>query len=1331
MLATLVICRNPLRPELDRDVTTLRRPRRIEGLAPKTHLPLICLLNGQPLLRRDWHQTVKNGDVLTFITLPQGGGGGSNPLQVILTIGLMVVAGPLATSLAGSMGVTSTLGMSLIGAGVKLAGSMLINALVPPPRPPSPQLSAALAAPSPTYSLNAQGNAARLGSAIPVQYGRHIAYPDFAAEPYAEFVGNEQFLYQLMVIGQGEYEIESVRLEDTPVANFEEITYELVQPGQAVTLFPSNVVSSLEVAGAEALSQTPLGPFVVNSVGTEANYIGIDVVCPKGLFYANDAGGMDGRSVSFTVEAQLVDQYGVGVGSWLSLGSETISASTNTPQRKSYRYAVAAGRYQVKLTRTDNKDTSSRAGHDLNWAGLRAYLPGSQSYGGVTLIAMRMKASNNLSQAASRRVNVIATRKLPTWHPVNGWSAPVATRSPAWAIADILRADYGAGLADAYIDLSQLYVLSQVWSARGDEFNGRFDNTSTVWEALTQVARVGRAKVYQQGGIVHVVRDQAQSTPVAMFSPRNTVKGSLKVDYLMPTEETADAVVVQYFDSESWKPAEVSAALAGSTSSRPVRLQLFGCTSRAQAWREGMYMAACNRYRRRLINLSTEMEGFIPTFGDLVAISSERLSQSVAGEVVGWAAVSRVLTLSEPVSFTAGQDHFVGLRKRDGSFSGPWLVTAGATAYQVVLSSTPDLTPYVGDAEERTHFTFGVGAQHRQLAVLTSAKPRGQQVELAFVNEDAYVHQADLGTVPPPPEAWQLAKVPTIPAVAGLTVVQSGTVANPQLAISWQPATGADHYLVEQSADGVSWTRAADTTATHLLLSVSYGAVSIRVAGIGLTRGAWAVWGGSATGAVIAPPAAPTLAAVGGLMRIDLSWSWPAGRRDLLRIEIWAATSNNRASAVKILELAYPTAQSAQLGLDPVATRYYWARVWDTAGNVSDWYPSSATAGVQATTISDASALLAQLQNSLGVQQLANELAEPIGLIPALQGDLSDLAETALNQALTLDVLSASSMQAAAAVSEETEVRANDIEAMAQYVQTVQARLDTGDFATVKTTATATANALTGVEAKWGVQVQAMGDGVQAVSGITLLSGASGESVFAVLADRLLVYKPDGNGDPKQLMVLGEVGGVAALGLDGNLIVDGSISAQSLNVNSLSAVTADLGEVTAGLARNAAGTNFVDFDATGTESFIKVGSNVDIKADGSGVFARAIVSPPDIVASGAASVSSGELGWRPWGEVMSGEWLIDTGINVQSNWYTASTDGYVAMATIASGYSWNDGCAGHTTAEVVLGDGLIPSGSSISSIEGRIFIVVRFFVTDYGDFGYIQPTSISWKLARI
>ena len=319
---------------------------------------------------------------------------------------------------------------------------------------------------------------------------------------------------------------------DTDVSNFVDVTYEVIPPGSAVTLFPANVYTSPDVTGQELLYSTTTiaggvydstlggaGGFQSTAPGTTCNFIGLDFIAPRGLYYANSGGGLDARSVSVRVEYAAVDvNTGAITGSWNTLANLTYSAATTTPQRYSERISVATGRYVVRVTRVSAPDGSVQAGDALAWAGYRGYVNDSRTYGDVTLIAMRMKASALTSQS-NRKVNVVATRDLPIYNAAtSSWSAPTATRSPAWAFA------YAAkqmGLTDAQLDLPGLVALDATWAARGDTLDARFDNFVTFWEAAIKVGGVGRAKPFMQGGVLRLMRDQAATIPVAMFSTRN------------------------------------------------------------------------------------------------------------------------------------------------------------------------------------------------------------------------------------------------------------------------------------------------------------------------------------------------------------------------------------------------------------------------------------------------------------------------------------------------------------------------------------------------------------------------------------------------------------------------------------------------------------------------------------------------------------------------------------------------------------------------------------------------------------------------------------------
>ena len=732
---------NPCQPDKGRISALIQQTKTVWQLVKEQKvdltMPILCLINGVPVMRKNWNDLLNDNEIVNIVSLPLGGGGGgSNPVRVVLTVAVIVAS----VYTGGAVGVAYGAGWgAAAAAGVSISGGILVNTLVPTPKPTLNGMTSSSYTQSPTYSLQAQGNSARLGNPIPVIYGRHLIYPDFAAQPYYRYQNNEQYVYQLHCIGQGSYDVEQIRVEDTPISAFKEITYKIINPGENNTLFNEDVVTSAEVAGQELLKGVIVGGFALNPTESEINKIEIDVACQRGLYYANDNGGLSEKTVQWRVDARLIDDEDNALGDWFTLATETLTGSTVNGIYRTYAYSVAQGRYEVRATRLDDKDNSSRAGHELRWISAKGYVVSDKNYGNVTLLAIVMKATDNLSQRASNLINCIVTRKLKTWSPNSGWSGLTPTRSIAWALADILKADYGAKLTDKSIDLNALYQLERKWSVRGDTFNGVFDSKLTVYEALSRVAKVGRAVAFIQGGIVRFVRDEPKTIPVALFGPRNIVKNSLSIQYIMPSEDTADSVCVQYFSEKTWKTSEITGTFSGSASDKTATVELFGCTNKEQAQREAVYMALANRYRRRVVTFSTELEGLIPTYGDLIAITHDMARWGQGGEVIARNGLK--LTLSEPVAFSDGIKNILALRNKNGSLGGVYEVTATELSTEVTLKTQPDIEILTASGVERTHFAFGSADKWSVFARVTGIRPRSNQVEITAVIEDDRVHQ--------------------------------------------------------------------------------------------------------------------------------------------------------------------------------------------------------------------------------------------------------------------------------------------------------------------------------------------------------------------------------------------------------------------------------------------------------------------------------------------------------------------------------------------------------------------------------------------------------------
>lgn len=239
------------------------------------YLPFVCCVNGEYVLRSEgWDTYVLPEDAICcFVAAAQGGGGGGgkkNPLATVLllvvvaavtwgagaaigTVGVAATATTPAvagTGLAGALGsLTAAQIVVGIGSSLVLAGaSYLINMALPPTFPKGPD------APDPAYSIIGRSNQARLGAAIEVGFGRTRFFPSICAAAYREYSdsfreGNfdsrnvgDQTLYEIYMIGYGQYDIEETELIEQATRSFPEAEVQKFEPGELITSFPSSVV---------------------------------------------------------------------------------------------------------------------------------------------------------------------------------------------------------------------------------------------------------------------------------------------------------------------------------------------------------------------------------------------------------------------------------------------------------------------------------------------------------------------------------------------------------------------------------------------------------------------------------------------------------------------------------------------------------------------------------------------------------------------------------------------------------------------------------------------------------------------------------------------------------------------------------------------------------------------------------------------------------------------------------------------------------------------------------------------------------------------------------
>lgn len=108
---------------------------------------------------------------------------------------------------------------------------------------PDPQRPQDLPDASSLLNPNAQGNKVRLGGVIPENFGRFPSFPDLLNFPRREYIDHEQYLYLMLCVGVGKYEIDpdDIQIGNTPITRYEDdIDYQIFGPGVDVSGHPAH-----------------------------------------------------------------------------------------------------------------------------------------------------------------------------------------------------------------------------------------------------------------------------------------------------------------------------------------------------------------------------------------------------------------------------------------------------------------------------------------------------------------------------------------------------------------------------------------------------------------------------------------------------------------------------------------------------------------------------------------------------------------------------------------------------------------------------------------------------------------------------------------------------------------------------------------------------------------------------------------------------------------------------------------------------------------------------------------------------------------------------------
>lgn len=269
--------------------------------------------NGHPVPEALWERLIpRPGDMVVIRARMAGGGSGSKILRTVAIIALALTAPYLAGyAMTGTWAAATGLAGGALTAGIMIGGSLLINALLPPPKPTFRQENNRLEN-SPTYSIQGGRNRARPWEPMLLVFGEHKVVPDLASQPYTEYVGNDQYLAQAFHFGlQPDLDITNIKIGDSPITRFKGVDIERSDADGSLTMIAGNVDT---LQGFEL--RQPDG-WNYRTTPTDTRRIDVDLAAQV---FAIDQ--KTGKYLSRTVEVQ-VEYRAVGASTWTPLGNIT------------------------------------------------------------------------------------------------------------------------------------------------------------------------------------------------------------------------------------------------------------------------------------------------------------------------------------------------------------------------------------------------------------------------------------------------------------------------------------------------------------------------------------------------------------------------------------------------------------------------------------------------------------------------------------------------------------------------------------------------------------------------------------------------------------------------------------------------------------------------------------------------------------------------------------------------------------------------------------------------------------------------------------------------
>lgn len=682
-------------------------------------------IEGEYIPRELWARLKpKAGTSITVIRYPRSDSA-KKIIGVVLLIVIAIFAPYLAPWLVATFGIGAT-AAAVIAVGITLLATMAAYALIPPPEVPKIQGSGSGDEFNRLNAITGTSNQATPYGSIPMVIGQCRYYPTFAANPFTEIIGDQQYLRMMLDLGFGNLTISDILIGETSIDDFDDVEYEIEETPE---LFSDDM---FELGLTDAFNN---GAIVPKTSQTNSDELSLDIVFPQGLFSVDNKGKSVTGTTSFLLEFRLLGSGGAWTNTaTLPATSRTSSTYACQPSGSTWRISSSArkvlrlgirwklparGQYEIRATRygtTWGSGSEATARYDTaQLVTFRSIKHTNPSTTGTTKLAIRIKATDQLNGVINQ-LSVVGTQLIPVWNGTT-WSAPTANFNPAWIYCWLMTSCPGVAITvpTSRMDLPVILEWANVCTTMGFTAKGMLDRGVSFDALLRLILSAGRASFAMRDGKYSVLYDKDNLVPVQHFSQSNSkgFKGQrtfidlphgLRVKFQNPALNWQEDEIIVLTDEYSYDGLNARGIASGlPAASKFETLTLPYVTEPRAAWQIARYHLAQGIFRPNIYTFDTDVENLICTRGDLVYATNEVTNWGVGfGRIAnltrnGSDQVTSII-VAEPIVVVGGETYSIRVRDKQNNAYVSTL-TAMAVGEQTVFTPTVPMSALIDSGD--------------------------------------------------------------------------------------------------------------------------------------------------------------------------------------------------------------------------------------------------------------------------------------------------------------------------------------------------------------------------------------------------------------------------------------------------------------------------------------------------------------------------------------------------------------------------------------------------------------------------------------------------------